>query len=87
MPLVLHLAWILITVLRFAGVIIVFGGVGLFGVYFIAGNAKAARLGDGTVPGSSWQGAGPRKGLRIIAVGTVMLLCAFALQMFLPDGT
>ena len=56
MSLVLHLAWILITVLRFAGVIIVFGGVGLFGVYFIAGNAKAAKRGDGAVPGSSWHG-------------------------------
>jgi len=87
MHLVLHLAWLLITVLRFAGVIVVFAGVGLFGIYFIAGNAKAAKRGDGTVPGSSWRGRGPRKGLRIIAVGAAMLLCAFALQFLLPDGT
>jgi hypothetical protein len=57
--LALHLAWLLMTVLRFAGIIIVIAGVALFGVYFIGGNARAA---DGRVPVSSWLGVGPKKG-------------------------
>jgi hypothetical protein len=42
------------VVLRYAGIVVVFAGVGLFGVYFIAGNARVA---DGKVPKASWQGA------------------------------
>jgi hypothetical protein len=83
MALALHLAWALMTVLRYAGIIIVFAGVTLFGVFFIAGNARAV---DGRVPASSWKGPGPRKGLRIIALGALVLLAAFVIGRFMPDG-
>jgi hypothetical protein len=72
------------TVLRFAGVIVVFAGVGLFGVHFIAGNARSR---NGTVPRSSWLGAGPRKGMRIFGMGLLMLSAAFVLSLVIPDGT
>lgn len=87
MILFFHLLWILITVLRFAGIIIVFAGVGLFGIYFIGGNARAARTGDGRIPTSSWLGPGPRKAMRLVGFGLAMLLCAYVIRLFLPDGT
>jgi hypothetical protein len=83
MTLILHLTWILMISLRYAGVVVVFAGVGLFGVYFIAGNA---RVPDGAVPRSSWRGAGPVKGIKIVALGIVMLLGAYFLSLFMPDG-
>jgi hypothetical protein len=42
------------TVLRFAGIIIVFAGVALFGVFFIGANARAT---DSRIPASSWKSA------------------------------
>jgi hypothetical protein len=84
MALLLHLSWILMIVLRYAGIVVIFSGVGLFGVYFIAGNA---RVPNGKVPRSSWQGTGPIKGLKIAALGIAMLLGAFALSLFMPDGS
>ena len=72
------------TFLRFAGVVVVFGGIGLFGVYFIAGNARSN---NGNVRRSSWAGAGPRRGMRIIAFGAVMLLGAFLIGLFMPNGS
>ena len=81
---ILHLTWIAMTILRFAGVAVLFAGVALFGVYFVGGNARSK---DGSVPRSSWLGAGPRKGIRIFAAGLVMVLAAFALSLFMPDGT
>jgi hypothetical protein len=81
-----HLAWIAMTVLRFGGVIAVFTGVAWFGVYFIGGNARAAREGDGAVPRSAWLGPGPRTGMRIFAIGAVMLLGAFLLGLLSPSG-
>lgn len=80
---ILHLAWVAMTALRFAGIAAVFAGVALFGVYFIAGNAQAA---DGAVPRSSWLGAGPRKGVGIVALGAFMLLSAFVIELFMPNG-
>ena len=71
------------TFLRFAGVAIVFSGVALFGVYFIGGNARVA---SGAVPRSSWLGAGPRRGMGIIALGGLMLLGAFVIGLFMPNG-
>jgi hypothetical protein len=82
--LILHLAWLLMTVLRFAGVATVFAGVGLFGIYFVGGNARAS---DGVLPRSSWLGPGPKKGMLIAALGALMLLCAFAIRSFIPDGS
>jgi hypothetical protein len=41
---------------------------------------------DGRVPASSWKGPGPRKGLRIIALGALVLLAAFVIGRFMPDG-
>jgi hypothetical protein len=84
MTLILHLAWILMISLRYGGVVVVFAGVGVFGVYFIAGNA---RVSDGIVPRSSWRGAGPVKGIKIVALGIAMLLAAYVLSLFLPDGS
>jgi len=84
MALLLHLAWIAMTVLRFAGVFVVFAGIALFGVYFIGGNARSR---GGRVPLSSWLGAGPRKGIRIFAAGALMLLGAFIIGLFMPNGT
>ena len=72
------------TFLRFAGVIVVFAGIGLFGVYFIAGNARSN---NGNVPRSSWSGAGPKKGMRIIALGAVLLLSAFLIGLLMPNGS
>lgn len=80
----LHLAWTVMTALRFAGVIVVFAGVGLFGVYFIGGNGRSR---NGAVPRSSWLGAGPRKGMRISALGLLMLAAAFVISLVMPDGT
>ena len=80
----LHLAWTVMTALRLAGVIVVFAGVGLFGVYFIAGNGRSR---NGAVPRSAWLGAGPKKGMRISAMGLLMLAAAFVLSLAMPDGT
>jgi len=82
----LRSAFIVMTVLRFAGVFVVFAGVALFGVYFIGGNAHAARTPGGAIPTSSWRGAGPRKGLRIIVLGALMLLGAFLIKLMMPNG-
>jgi len=84
MAMLLNLAWTLMTVLRFAGVFVVFAGVALFGVYFIGGNARAP---GGRVPISSWQGAGPRKGIRIFAAGVLMPLGTFIIGLLMPNGT
>jgi len=81
-----HLTWILVTVLRFSGLPLLFIGVGVFGVYFVGGNARAARSGDGSIPPSSWQAAGPKTGIMAFAVGALMLFCAFVLARFLPNG-
>ncbi len=72
------------TVLRFAGVIVIFAGVGLFGAYFIRGNGRSA---DGRIPPSSWLGARPRKGMRIVALGAILLAAAFLISLFLPNGS
>jgi hypothetical protein len=79
---IIHLVWILIMLLRFAGVIILCFGVGMFGVYFIGGNARAAHTGGG-IPRSSWFGAGPRKAMRIAIFGSSMLLCAALIQLLM----
>jgi hypothetical protein len=83
----LYLAWLTMTALRFGGVIVVFSGVALFGVYFIGGNARAAQNSESAVPRSSWLGAGPRKGMRIAAVGALMLLGAYIISLLMPNGT
>jgi hypothetical protein len=80
----LHLVWIAMTILRFAGVIVLFAGVGLFGVYFIGGNARSK---DGTVPRSSWLGAGPKQGMRLAGLGLLSLFAAYMLSLIMPDGT
>jgi hypothetical protein len=71
-----HLVWIVATVLRFGGLLAMFAGVAVFGVYFVGENARAAKHGDGTIPASSWLGAGPRTGMKIFALGAFLLLCA-----------
>ena len=81
-----HLTWILVTVLRFSGLPVMLVGVAIFGAYFVGANARAARSGDGAIPPSSWQGAGPKAGMRIFALGISMLLCAFILATCLPNG-
>ncbi len=83
MAMALHLAWVLMTVFRFAGLIVIFAGVALFGVHFIGGNARAE---DGRVPDSSWLGPGPKKGMRIIALGVLMLMAAHVIGVFMPNG-
>jgi hypothetical protein len=84
MVLVIHLAWILIIACRYAGIIAIYAGVALFGVYFISGNARSR---NNAVPLSAWLGVGPRKGMKIAAIGAALLLFAWALQLFLPNGT
>jgi hypothetical protein len=84
MALVLAIAWFSMTALRYGGVLTVFAGVALFGVYFIFGNARAGR--DGAIPASSWRGAGPRKGIKIAALGATMLLAAYVISLFMPNG-
>jgi hypothetical protein len=82
---ILYTAWFLMTALRYGGVLTIFAGVALFGVYFISGNARAGR--DGAIPVSSWRGAGPRRGMKIFAVGAAMLLAAYAIRLLMPNGT
>lgn len=84
MALVIHLTWILIMALRYAGIVVVYGGVVLFGVYFIGGNARSK---NNAVPRSAWLGAGPRKGMKIVGLGLLMMLCAWGIQQFMPDGS
>jgi hypothetical protein len=84
MVLLIHLAWILITTCRYAGIVIVYGGVALFGIYFIAGNARSK---NNAVPLSSWLGPGPRKGIKIVLIGLALLLFAWAVELFMPNGT
>lgn len=84
MALVLHIAWLLIAFLRYAGVFVVFAGIALFGAYFIAGNARAR---DGKVPDLSWRGPRPRMGMRIIVLGVLMLLGAYLIGLFMPNGS
>jgi hypothetical protein len=84
MALLLHLAWIGMIFLRYAGIVLLFAGVGLFGIYFIGGNARAA---NGAVPVSSWRGRGPVKGMKIVAIGLVLLAGAYALGLLMPDGS
>ena len=81
-----HLIWIMVTVLRVSGLPVMLVGVVVFGVYFVGGNARAARSGDGAIPASSWQGPGPKVGIGIFALGASMLFCAFFLAMLLPNG-
>ena len=81
-----HLTWILVTVLRFVGLPVMIAGIAVFGMYFVGENARAARSGDGTIPRSSWQGAGPRMGIGIFALGGFMLLGAVIVAMYLPNG-
>ena len=83
MALALHLAWMVMTVLRFAGIITVFAGVMLFGIFFIGGNA---RVKDGRIPAASWKAPGPRKGMKIAALGALMLLAAFTISSLMPNG-
>jgi len=83
MAIALSIAWFSMTALRYGGVLTVFAGVALFGVYFISGNARAR---DGAVPASSWNGAGPRKGLKIAALGAAMLLAAHVISLMMPNG-
>ena len=83
MALVLHIAWLLMTLFRYAGIIVIFAGVALFGAYFIAGNGRAE---NGKVPASSWMGPGPKKGMRIVALGGLMLVAAYVIGLFMPNG-
>ncbi len=80
----LHIAWMAMTILRVAGVIVVFAGVGIFGTYFIAGNARSK---NGAVPRSSWLGAGPWKGMKMVALGALLLSGGFVISLFMPNGT
>ena len=83
MALVTHLAWMLMTVLRFGGIITVFAGVMLFGIFFIGGNV---RVKDGRIPAASWKAPGPQKGMKIAALGALMLFVAFAINSLMPNG-
>jgi hypothetical protein len=80
----LHFFFIVMTVLRFAGVIIIFAGVALFGVHFIRGNGRST---DGKVPRSAWLGPGPKKAMRFVAVGAALLASAYVISLFMPDGS
>jgi hypothetical protein len=84
MVLVIHLAWILMSLCRYGGIAAIYAGVALFGVYFIGGNARSQ---GNAVPASSWLGPGPRKGMKIVLFGVILLLCAYGIQQFMPDGT
>ena len=84
MALVLAIAWFSMTVLRHGGVLTVFAGVALFGVYFISANARPGR--NGAIPSSSWRGAGPRKGIKIALFGIAMLVAAYAISLLMPNG-
>ena len=71
------------TIFRFVGIIVVFVGVAVLGVFFIGANARAM---DGCVPASSWNSAGSKKGMQIFALGALMLLAAFMISSLMPNG-
>jgi hypothetical protein len=81
-----HSIWLLVTILRFSGLPLMFAGFAVFGVYFVRENALAARAGDGNIPASSWQGAGPKMAMAIFAMGAGMLFIAHLFAMYLPTG-
>ena len=83
MALAIHLAWMLMTVLRFGGSSRFLPASCCSGIFFIGGNA---RVKDGRIPASSWQAAGPKKGMKIAALGALMLLAAFAINSLMPNG-
>ncbi|OAI42395.1 hypothetical protein AYO42_02485 [Rhizomicrobium sp. SCGC AG-212-E05] len=80
-----YIASTVATLLKFAGVAVAVVGVGYFGFYFIAENARSARRGESAVPAGAWQGVGAKKGFSIIAVGGVMLIASFLVALVLPD--
>jgi hypothetical protein len=80
----LHFSYVVMTALRFAGVLVVFAGVALSGGYFIRGNARST---DGCVPRSAWLGAGPMTGICIVGVGAGLLTGAFLISLFMPNGS
>ncbi len=80
-----YLASLLSTLLKFAGAAVAVVGVGYFGYYFIAENARSARRGESAVPVKAWQGAGARRGFSIFAVGGLMLITSFVVALVLPN--
>jgi hypothetical protein len=85
LPLLFYLASTLATLLKFSGAAVAVGGVGYFGFHFIAENGRSAQRGESAVPAKAWQGAGARKGLRIIGVGVLLLIASFLVALVLPD--
>ena len=78
-----YLASTLATLLKFSGAAVAVGGVGYFGFHFIAENGRSAQRGESAVPAKAWQGAGARKGLRIIGVGVLLLIASFLVALVL----
>jgi purine-cytosine permease-like protein len=79
-----HIASIVSTFLKFSGAAIAIAAVGIFGFYFIRDNGRSARRGESSVPAKAWRGAGPRKAVRILAVGVLALTLSGLVSLILP---
>lgn len=84
MTLFLNFAWIFVGVLKFGGLAVALIGVAIFGWYFVRGNAQAAREDASTVPSSSWRGAGPIFGAKILGLGIALQILSVLLAVALP---
>lgn len=72
------------TFLKFVGVAFGFAGVMVFGFHFIRENARSARQGESAVRREAWRGEGPKKGIRLFAVGVAVVLASLVVSLILP---
>ncbi len=85
MAILLSIAWGLVPILKFGGVIIGIAGVAIFGFHFIRENARAARGRGNAIPRAAWRGNGPNLGIRVLAAGVLLQIAAFVIAIALPD--
>jgi hypothetical protein len=74
------------TVLKFAGVAFGFAGVMIFGFHFIRENARSARQGESHVRREAWRGEGPKKGIRLFAIGVAVVAASLMVSLILPGA-
>ena len=84
MKIILDLAWMLSSVLKFGGLALALGGVAMFGWYFVRANARAARNDVGANAAVAWGGADAMKGVKLLALGLAVQVAAFVLILLLP---
>jgi hypothetical protein len=81
---ILDAAWLLPSILKYAGIIVALGGVAIFGWYFVRANARAAREEDAEGGSVAWGGAGAKTGIKVLGLGMALQIAAFLLAVVLP---